>query len=60
MGIHMSPEYQSCPECGDGECWLLIDGQIMCANWPDCAVILGTWQVNAETAALLSNRLTEE
>jgi uncharacterized Zn finger protein (UPF0148 family) len=32
----VSPEYWPCPECGNSEFWLLANGQIMCANWPDC------------------------
>lgn len=44
MTIHMSPEYTSCPECGDGECWLLTDGRIVCADWFDCGAERGTWK----------------
>jgi hypothetical protein len=37
----MSPSYYGCPECGDSEFWLLVDGRLMCANWPDCGTVLG-------------------
>ncbi len=36
MSILASPSYWSCLECGESEFWVLTDGGIMCANWPDC------------------------
>lgn len=47
--MRMSPEYNSCPECGESECWLLTDGRIMCANWPECGEVRGTWAAAEET-----------
>lgn len=52
--IEMSPEYWSCPACGNGEAWLLCDGRIMCADWPDCgAVFAGVdeWRAGREPDA---------
>jgi len=53
-------EHEECPECGNGEFWLLPDGRVVCAEYfTDCGYVRGTWQPTG-TAALLSNRPTEE
>lgn len=41
--ITASPEYWGCPECGGGEFWLLVTGELMCADYPGCGAVVGTW-----------------
>jgi hypothetical protein len=50
--MRMSPEYWGCPECGNGEAWILCNGGLMCAD-DDCGArfaSIGEWIAGRDAA----------